>query len=193
MKKVLAVVFVVVIMSVGFNASAQVPFVQVYFDKGASVGAMGCPDNSDPCWTTGCYQMLYVFAVNFNMWMQAIEYQITYPSGLIFLSDQKNAGSLKIGASPSGISFSYPIPGDAYVPFQTQQVFVQWNCSGNPRVCPLPDDQIIVGPHPDSGELAALSYPALTKVLGIGMTSTVCPVTVSAKETTWGAVKSLYK
>lgn len=197
MKKVLAVVFVVAIMSLGFSASAQVPFVQVYFDNWGSVDQMDCPPASDPCWPN-CYVMLSVYALNFNMWIQAIEYQISYPSALQFFGDQANPGALMIGSSTTGISITYPVPGDATGPFRTQQVFMKWNCSpGTPpdMDCPVPDSKIIVNAHPSNptGQVEALRYPDLASLTAVGMTSTVCPVTVATKETTWGSVKSLYK
>jgi hypothetical protein len=92
-----------------------------------------------------------------------------------------------IGSSVAGISISYSIPGDAFGPFRTQQVLVNWDCS----YCP--NNYITVLPHPASGLIQALDWPDLVQVLGIGMISTGCPLGVPTQETTWGSVKSLYK
>ena len=183
MKKVLAVAFVLAILSIGFSASAQVPYVQVYFDIGASEGSASCP-------AVAGMQELHVFAVNFNMWIAAIEYMIAVPASLTIIGDVAVPGALQIGNSSVGISWSFPIPGNGWAPYKTQGLNVWWNCT---NCTGYEDGQIIVLPHPVSGQISAVSWPDLISVTAVGMTSTVCPVDVPAQESTWGSVKSLYK
>ena len=130
-----------------------------------------------------------VFAVNFNMWMAAIEYSIDYSPALIFLGDILDPSALAIGNSPTGIAISYPIPGNAWGPFRTQEASVLWNCD---NCSGWENTRVVVYPHPSSGKLRAISWPDLVSVDGIGMTSYICQEPVPVKESTWGNVKSLY-
>lgn len=184
MKKVLAVAFVLAILSLGFSASAQVPYVQVFFDIGASVDAADCP-------AIPTVAELSVFAINFNMFIAAIDYQVVLPGLLTFLGDVPVAGALRIGTSvsPTGIAWSYPIPGNGWAPYKTQGISVFWNCID---CTGWEDSQILVLPYPSTGLLTAVSWPDLQPKYGIGMISTVCPFGVPTQNTTWGNVKSLY-
>ena len=182
MKKVLAVAFVLAILSIGFSASAQIPYIQVYFDNYAAVDQMDCPGVMPAT--------LSVFAVNFNMWIAAVEYMVAYPSVLAFTGDVMVPGAIAIGSSPSGITMSYPVPGDGFAPCLLQQVGVVWNCAD---CVGIPDTPIIVLPHPVSLRLRAIRWPDYVSKDGVGMTSIICQVLVPTQESTWGSVKSLYK
>lgn len=182
MKKVLAVALAIALMTLAFSASAQVPYVQVFFDDYATVESMDCPG-------AGAGQ-LSVFAMNWNMWIGAIEYMVSLPPALSFMGDVLEPGVLSIGNSVSGIALSYPVPGDGYAPYRTQRMNVWWNCSDCTGYA---DQQIVVLPNPLSGLVQAVRWPDLAVFVGVGMTSTICPVTIPTEESTWGSVKSLYQ
>ena len=182
MKKVLAVAFAIALLSLAFSASAQVPYVQVFFDDYASVESMDCP-GMGPSYLT-------VFAINWNMWIAAIEYMVMLPSSMSFTGDIIDPSVLAIGTSTSGISLSFPVPGDGHMPFMTQKIGIVWLCSDCTGIA---DQQIVVLPHPTPGVVQAVRWPDTVVFTGVGMTSTVCPVVVPTQESTWGSVKSLYK
>jgi hypothetical protein len=182
MKKVLAVAFAIALMSLAFSANAQVPYVQVFFDDYASVESMDCPG-------VGLGQ-LSVFALNWNMWIGAIEYMISLPSAMTMTGETFEPGVLVIGNSASGISLAFPVPGNGFAPFRTQRIQIVWNCSD---CSGFADQQIAVWPNPLSGLVQAVRWPDNVKFVGVGMLSTICPVTIPVEESTWGSVKSLYQ
>ncbi len=192
MKKVLAVAFAIAILSLGFSASAQVPFVQVYFDDYGAVDSRDCP----PCGPEQV-DVISVFACNFNMWMIAIEYMIDYSPALNFLGDVANPGALSIGQSPTGVSWSYPVIANAFGPYRTQQVNVFWTCCGDCVTGGFTNSAVVVMPHPASNPPAlgprAVEWQTYATVDGVGMTSMICQRPIATQEDTWGGIKSLYK
>jgi len=182
MKKVLAVALAIALMSIAFSANAQVPYVQVFFDDYATVESMDCPG-------VGMGE-LSVYALNWNMFIAAIEYMVALPSALTMTGETFEAGVLHIGTAVTGISLSFSVPGDGFAPYRTQRIQVYWTCSDCTGIA---DQQIVVLPNPLSGLVQAVSWPDLATYVGVGMTSTICPVYIPTQESTWGSVKSLYK
>lgn len=185
MKRILAVVFAVAIVSLGAIANAQTPNVSIYFDDNASQTTADCP--AAPVGTV--IDSFLVVANNFNMWMNGIEYAIDYPPQIGFLADIIPAGRLSIGSTPIGIGITFPIPGSAFGAFVIQKVYFIWMCDGCDGNQNAP---IAVVPYPSSGLVRAVRWPDLAVVPGVGMTSLIC-ATVPAEETTWGKVKALYE
>jgi len=184
MKKVLAVAFAIAILSIGFSANAQVPYVQVFFDIGASQDQMDCPGM--------VLDDLYIFAVNYNAYIAAMKYWVSLPGTFTYLGATLPTGALSIGSvvdPVNGISLSYPVPGDGYHPVMTMQLSVYWNCTD---CTGWADSPIVVHGFGPGGYIETIRWPDLTTMWGIGMTSMVCPVIVPTQETTWGSVKSLY-
>ena len=98
MKKILVVVFAVVVMLGAAQVNAQVPYVQVYFDEFWQVSVLeSCPDATP----VTVAQTVYVVAHNFNMWMNGIEYMISYPTEMLWLGDSIGPDRLSIGNSPN--------------------------------------------------------------------------------------------
>lgn len=189
MKKILAVAFVIAIVSAG-AVSAQTPFVQVYFDYGSGADPTGvCP--SAPIGTV--IDEVTVIAHNFNMWMTAIEYQIDYGPVLSFLADNVDPSALVIGSSPAGISIAWPIPQNAFGAFVTQTATVVWMCDDCGLWPDTPFPQVLGHPFYSTGYIVeATRWPDVVIITGIGMASTICPVIIPVEDTTWGQLKSLY-
>lgn len=184
MKKVLAVAFAIAILSIGFSANAQVPYVQAFFDIGASQDQINCPGMM--------MDDLYIFAVNYNAYIAAMKYWVSLPGAINLVGVTLPPGALSIGnvTDPiNGISISYPVPGDGYHPCITATLNIWWNCADCSGIA---DQPIVVAGLGPGGYIETIRWPDLTTIWGIGMTSTVCPVIVPTKETTWGSVKSLY-
>jgi hypothetical protein len=193
MKKILVVVFAVVI---GFAVSANaqdVPNVGIYFDAGGG-------EMQKDCLGTGVFDNAYVIAVNWNMWMNGIEYGIWYPAQVTFFADTPAPGYLKAGSSPlavdplgphgtsGGIGITMPLPANSWDPLLVQTIVFTWECDD----CSVTNIPWVVDGHSFSGEVRAIRWPDLTEFYGVGLTSYIC-ATVPVEETTWGGIKSLYQ
>jgi hypothetical protein len=185
MKKSLVVVVAIAIGLFASVASAQIPHVVVYFDNTMTQMDACCPDA--PAGTVA--QDLYVVANNFNMWVSAIEYMIEYPPALMFLGDFIGDNQLSIGNSATGIGISWPIPANGFSPLLCEKASVLWLCAAGD---PIADQLMIVQPYPSSGKVRAIRWPDEGEVLGVGLTSVVCPTVIPVQETTWGGIKALY-
>lgn len=189
MKKTLVVVVAIAIGLFASVSSAQIPHVVVYFDNTMTQMDACCPDA--PAGTVA--QELYVVANNFNMWVSAIEYMISYPASLLFLGDLVDDGpggtQLRIGQSPTGIGISWPIPANGFNALLCQKASVLWMCAAGD---PVTDQLLVVLPFPSSGKVRAIRWPDEGEVLGVGLTSVVCPTVIPVEETTWGGIKALY-
>lgn len=170
------------------SASAQVPYVQAYFDELHTVTVLDqCP--------TEPIGRLYIVAHNWGIFMSAIEYQIVYPPQITFLGDfidEENI--LSIGQSPTGIALAWKnIPGLAFESLRLQEVSVAYTCTA----CNDQDITITVVKHPASDPtqpnylVRAVDF-WLSEFWGVGMASVICP-TVPVEEATWGGIKALYR
>jgi len=52
--------------------------------------------------------------------------------------------------------------------------------------------RLVVGPHPDTGELRGTYAPNAEFFDIIGLTTYICPYDIGVKEESWGAIKSMY-
>lgn len=164
------------------NANAQVPYVQVSFDDYGAVYAKDCP-------LVVTEDTLSVFAFNFDMFMSKIQYKILFGPALSFCGDVFDERVSVVGNSEWGIEITFLDIADAHAPFRVQQICVIWFCTDCAEYL---DTQIVVRPHPNSGQLSAVRWPDLAVIDAVGMTSVTCPGTLPAEATTWGQVKSLY-
>lgn len=187
MRKVLAVVIVAAILCVGaLSASAQVPNVQIYFDKYLTA-------TQGYCGGFGVKDTLSVVANNFNMFMSTIEYSIVPPAAdAAWTGDIQVPGALFLGQSPTGITITYPIPRNAFVACIVMYYEITWLCSDCDVDAPAHNVPIVVQGHPYNGLITAIEWNTYREVYGVGMTSLICPLGVSTEESTWGRVKSLY-
>jgi hypothetical protein len=90
MKKILVVVFAIAVVFTAISASAQIPYVAVYFDDTYKDMTADCPDA--PPGTVP--DSAYVVTHNWNMWMNAIEYAIDYPPQMYWTGDKFAGGIL---------------------------------------------------------------------------------------------------
>jgi hypothetical protein len=182
MKRLLSVFFTVVIIGASFNAKAQIPFVQVYFDKHGTSDTRFCPPEVTP-------DTLSVYAVNFNMWMSSIEYKINYGPAINHVDDIFEIRGTINGNSAWGLKKSFRDPVDASVPVRVQRAVVVWFCTD---CAGFLDTPVEVVPHPDNVKVRAVRWPDDVFIEGVGMSSTICPWATPSRESTWGQVKSLY-
>ena len=173
MKRVLAITAVLIALS--SLVFAQTPYVIVLFENGQPAGEC-----------TGDTQWAYVMAKNFNCYMTAIEYMITYESHIYLEGEYYPDGSLHIGNTAAGLSLSFAAaPLNAYFPVEITRVKFHCSCGA------LGNRTFVVGPNPYSGYVRAVNTES-EYVYGYGETSILCP-TVPTENKTWGAVKALYE
>ena len=167
-------------------ASAQIPHLAIYFDEGLQHQQADCP--ADPIGTV--FDTLYVVANNFGIWLNGIEFQVLYPTQLMFLGDMMVGYAISIGNSAVGIGIAFPIPLIAHVQAVVLKVNFVWMCDNcGPENQNVP---IIVLPYPGQPWIRAVEWPNLNVHVGIGVTALIC-ATVPVQETTWGNIKALYR
>jgi hypothetical protein len=184
-KHLLIFAIAVAIVSFGSSATlAQVPNIQIYFDKSLTKTEANCP----PAPIGTVFDTLHVVALNCNSRLSAAEFMIDYPDSFItFLGDIMVPGALQIGNSDTGISLGFPVPVDAHGPGVVLRVSFVWMCND----CSRTNIPLDVLPHPTKGPVSVVTWPDLTQISAIGMRALICS-TVPVEETSWGRIKSLY-
>lgn len=179
-------VFVLAVLGVfGFSvASAQTGYIAVYFDNGFSQESGNCPGNGIP-------DSLYIAAVNWNMYVNGVQFKVNYPSAISYLADF-GTQPVTAGNTDIGLAMGWALPQNGYQPVFVCGVTFFWQCLGGCGA--VPDQLIEVVGHPYlGGTVSATRWPDNALLNGVGLTALVCPVTVPTEETTWGQVKSLYR
>jgi len=181
-----ALLFIITMVLLCAPAQAQVPYVQVYFDPYMTQQSGYCPG-------VGVVDTLYVGAINFNMWMNTIDFRIEYPPGntLVWAGDVYDA-PLHLGDSPTGVTITWQIPRNAFQPLVVLRPVVLWLCNYCGENSDHYDVLVRVHPHPGKTTIEAVRWPDYAIVQGFGLTSIICPI-LSSEETTWGKVKALYR
>jgi len=199
MKRALAGVLVAAIvgLSAGGAMADAVPYFQVYFDDGSN-GSYG--ETQAQCGQAGMPVYLYVVAQNFNSWLSAVEYEINFPPGVMFVGESFPANptggvTLSIGNSDTGLAISWSMPRSAFDPSGTliSTIFAVWTSACDCSNGPYP---IVVGPFPypvPKDDPEGVRWPDLERIPAVGMTSLLCPGPVSTQESTWGGIKALYR
>jgi hypothetical protein len=192
MKKALAGVLAVALIGViAGSAMAQVPNVQVYFDGAYTQTQRNCPDY--PPFSTP--DSLYVVMNNWNMNITGVDFSISYPGALVWLSDNvPDPGvSILIGQSPTGVAVAWAncCAPDGFTPVLALKPIVLWgvcDCLQGPQA-------IVVGGYTPLGKTTptAIRKEDFSEHAGVGMTSLICPGFIAVQPSTWGQVKALYR
>src|SRR5262245_31213075 len=184
---VLAIAFVG-LMAAG--AYAQVPFFQVFFDDNSN-GSYG--ETQANCGTVNTPQSLYLVLQNANSFVAAVDYQIAFPAGLLFLNDSYPVvpgGSLNLGDSQAGNAISYQLPRNGFEPVLLVTMNTFWtgacNCASGPQ-------PLVVGGYQGKSTPNFIRWPDFAEFSSVGMTSLLCPGPVATSEATWGGIKALYR
>ena len=175
----IAAMVVAALLATVVVASAQVPYIAVYFDPYLTQETKDCPGVVMDTW--------YVGAVNFNVFITGADFMIEYPPAVTWMSD--NPPPVKIGSTPTGISIGFALPLNGYSAVELMSVNVLWNCDS--CVEPYLDNQVKVLMNPTTSFLGVTDYPEYNLVPGAGLTALIC-ATIPAEDTTWGQVKALY-
>ncbi len=183
---VLAIAFVG-LMAAG--ATAQVPFFQVYFDDDSN-GSYG--ETQAYCGAPLASQNLYLVLLNANTFVVAVDYQVSFPPALLFVSDNYPTvpgGSLNLGDSFQGNAVSYGLPRSGFSPMLVTTMSTLWTGQCD---CATPSP-LAAGGYPGKSSPAFVRWPDYVEFAAVGMTSLLCPGPVSTRSTTWGSVKALYR
>jgi hypothetical protein len=179
----IATLVVAALLATVVVASAQSPYIAVYFDQYFT-------EQQTFCQGIDVQDTWYVVAVNFNTFVSGFEFMIQYPGAVSFLNDL-DTPPITIGDTESGITMGYPFPPlNGFEPILICRSRVIWNCDDCQGLANLP---VAVVPHPYTGDLVGVDYHTNELIPAIGMTSLICPVGVPTQDTTWGQVKALYE
>jgi hypothetical protein len=147
---------------------------------------------------------VYLYLCAADHYVNALEYQIVTPYDpdheLIELDRVTLADNavLEMGDPLSGHSIAFWPPINGYYPgyamISKMRFLSHAEC---PPLQPGPtpvivDYPIVVGPHPDSGQLIGATWPEGEIFPIIGLRSTLCPRAIGTEKTSWGAIKSLF-
>jgi len=140
---------------------------------------------------------VFLFLQNAEYYVTAVEYQLTTPidpSHALFsvmsvtYPDNK---SVTLGDPFSGHAIAYWPPMNGFVPGYNLVATLQ--CMTFAPCGSLVDYPLVIGPHPDSGEIRGTFAPENELFPIVGLTSIICPDLVGTQEENWGAIKSLYR
>lgn len=143
---------------------------------------------------------VYLYMHHADYYVTAVEYQLQTPSDMghalfgISALDYPEKYSVSLGDPFVGHSITYWPPLDGYNPgynlmckitgFITQPC---WTEGG-----PIIQYFLVVGPHPDTGELKGTYWPENLPFPIVGRTSIICPQEpVAVEEESWGAIKAM--
>jgi hypothetical protein len=140
---------------------------------------------------------IFVIMHNADYYVTAVEYQLMTPydpthvlMGLSAVTYPSNVVAT-LGDPFTGHSIAFWPPLNGYMPGYslvcTIKAFTLAPCGQ------FVDYPLVVGPHPESGELRGTFVPDNEFFMITGLTSIICPEQISVKEESWGAIKSLYR
>ena len=193
MKRALLILAVVLLLP--GVLSAQEALIGVYFD----VPVDAAPEVMHYYPTAGTTFTGYLYSLNASYYITAIEYQLTTPMdpthvGIMLVETVlPPSSSLQIGDPFNGHSIAYWPPLNGFMPgynlLATFTFYAEHDCFTGA----IQDYPMVIGPHPDTGELRGAYSPDNDYFYPVGLTSIICPVETANEEKSWGAIKSLYR
>jgi hypothetical protein len=136
----------------------------------------------------------YIYAQSTECYLDAAEFALELPPGIIHMGHTLPAGSLELGSLPVGLSVAYWPPMDGWNPGYNLLCTVEFmainSCPGTGGT--MLDAPLRVIPHPETGLIQGSCWPENYLITYTGLTSIICPFQVGVQETNWGAIKSLF-
>jgi len=124
----------------------------------------------------------------------ALEYQLVYPPTGMFVVTGMALGPnvvVELGDPLGGHSLAFFPPLSGFDP--GYNMICRYECMTlAPCGAGLIDYPLVVGPHPESGQLWGTYFPDNNTFPIVGLTSILCPVQIGVEETSWGAIKRLF-
>jgi hypothetical protein len=136
----------------------------------------------------------YIYAQSTECYLNAAEFALELPPGVIHMGHTLPAGALELGSLPVGLSVAYWPPMDGWNPGYNLLCTVQFmalefcQCQGGTMF----DAPLRVIAHPETGLIQGSCWPENYLFEYTGLTSIVCPTPYGVQETNWGAIKSLF-
>jgi hypothetical protein len=136
----------------------------------------------------------YMYAHHTECYLNAAEYQLVIPPGVVLMGWTLPAGSLELGGPLAGHSIAYWPPMDGWNPgYNLLCTYLFMAISSCPATGgTILDAPIRIVPHPDTGLIQGSCWPENYLFEYTGLTSILCPELYSVQETNWGAIKSLF-
>lgn len=134
--------------------------------------------------------------VQSEYYVTGVEYQLITPSDpahsqFFIQSYTLPEGSLEIGGPFAGHAITFWPPLTGYP--EGYDVCATYTCMTTVTCPEMLDYQLVIGPHPGSGELRG-SYSPDNELFPIdGLTSYLCLDQIGVEEESWGAIKSMYR
>ncbi|MGD1047655.1 MAG: hypothetical protein ABR899_02745 [Candidatus Krumholzibacteriaceae bacterium] len=132
----------------------------------------------------------YVVANNAQCYIDASEFEVCYPAGIIQTGFDVPAGSLNLGDPDTGVSITYWPPMDGWNP--------GWNLLCTLHLMAIvPCDQqtdahISIYPHHETGLDQVSCWPDNNLICLDPLTSIICPSQIAVQSKSWGSIKSLF-
>jgi hypothetical protein len=138
----------------------------------------------------------FIYAHNTACYLNAAEFALEIPPGVIIFSYAPPVGALQLGSLPAGLSVAYWPPMDGWNPgYNLLCSMTLWaldGCAFYGRGGTLSNLPLRVIPHPDTGLIQGSCWPENYLFEYTGMTSIICLDPVGVQETNWSAIKSLF-
>ncbi len=144
---------------------------------------------------------VFIYLHNSNVYVTAVEYQLqtpTDPGHVYFMISEihyPELYSVSLGSPFDGHSITYWPPLDGWNPGYNElcrlvcfTIEPCWNEGGA-----LFEYFLVIGPHPDTGEIKGTYWPGNLPFPIIGLASKICPdEPVGVEEESWGAIKAMF-
>jgi hypothetical protein len=136
----------------------------------------------------------YVYAHNTECYLDAAEFEICYPAGILQAGWEVPTGSLTLGDPDNGVSITYWPPMDGWNPgynlLCTLHLLATAWCADAGGT--LVDAPLKLEIHHETGHIYGSCWPENNVMDYIGLTSTICPACIGTQDKSWGAIKSLF-
>jgi|WetSurMetagenome_2_1015567.scaffolds.fasta_scaffold40934_2 hypothetical protein len=187
MKRLLLAFFVVLFASTSLSGATM----GLYFDLWPGTMAYTPPEPPPSFFD------VYLYLHGADYLVTALEYGLTTPYDpahslfVILEVEITSAAVVELGNPWTGHAIAFWPPLNGFDP--GYNMICKYKCLSL-GICGvnMSDYPIVVGPHPDSGQLWGAFFPTNETFPIVGLTSTLCPNLIGVQNTNWGAIKSLF-
>jgi hypothetical protein len=135
----------------------------------------------------------YLYAQNTGCYLNAAEYMLVLPPGVVLMGWTLPAGSLELGGPLTGHSVAYWPPMDGWSSSNLLNTFTFLAINSCPPTGgTLIDAPIRIVAHPETGLIQGSCWPENYLFEYTGLVSILCPEQYGVQESNWGAIKSLF-
>jgi hypothetical protein len=136
----------------------------------------------------------YVYEHNAQCYLDAAEFEICYPPGIVQIGFEIPVGSLSLGDPDTGVSITYWPPRDGWNPgynlLCTLKLMAVDFCHSEGGG--MADAHIVIVPDHAVDHIYGSCWPDNYLFDYVGLTSIFCPTCIGTESKSWGAIKSLF-